>query len=46
MYPVYRFSTNPTQFRLSQDDIDGIQSLYGEHEEIRAQGILFVCLLS
>ncbi|XP_028746815.1 stromelysin-2 [Peromyscus leucopus] len=29
MYPVYRFSTNPTQFRLSQDDIDGIQSLYG-----------------
>ncbi|XP_051055570.1 stromelysin-2 [Phodopus roborovskii] len=31
MYPVYRFSTSPAQFQLSQDDIDGIQSLYGPH---------------
>lgn len=31
MYPVYNFSRSPAQFRLSQDDIDGIQSLYGPH---------------
>uniref|UniRef100_A0A8C6QU84 Peptidase metallopeptidase domain-containing protein n=1 Tax=Nannospalax galili TaxID=1026970 RepID=A0A8C6QU84_NANGA len=29
MYPVYKFSTNPAQLLLSQDDIAGIQSLYG-----------------
>ncbi|CAO2636201.1 Interstitial collagenase A, partial [Lemmus lemmus] len=28
MYPVYNFSRSPAQFWLSQDDIDGIQSLY------------------
>ncbi|GAB1293850.1 Stromelysin-2 [Apodemus speciosus] len=31
MYPVYKFSTSPARFRLSQDDIEGIQSLYGAH---------------
>ncbi|XP_050018164.1 stromelysin-2 [Alexandromys fortis] len=31
MYPVYNFSRSPAQIRLSQDDIDGIQSLYGPH---------------
>ncbi|XP_031199684.1 stromelysin-2 isoform X1 [Mastomys coucha] len=29
MYPVYKFSTSPAHFHLSQDDIEGIQSLYG-----------------
>ncbi|XP_001362711.4 stromelysin-1 [Monodelphis domestica] len=29
MYPVYNSNTDLTRFRLSQDDIDGIQSLYG-----------------
>nr|XP_004661959.2 stromelysin-1 [Jaculus jaculus] len=29
MYPVYKFSQNMAQFRLSQDDVNGIQSLYG-----------------
>lgn len=38
MYPVYRFSTSQAHFRLSQDDIEGIQSLYGEHEEKEAWG--------
>ncbi|XP_051011711.1 stromelysin-2 isoform X2 [Acomys russatus] len=31
MYPIYRVSTSAAQFHLSQDDIDGIQSLYGPH---------------
>lgn len=43
MYPVYNFSRSPAQFRLSQDDIDGIQSLYGEHEE---KGLGCFCLLA
>lgn len=30
MYPVYKSSTDLARFRLSQDDVDGIQSLYGE----------------
>ncbi|XP_020023665.1 stromelysin-1-like [Castor canadensis] len=29
MYPVYKSATNLARFRLSQDDVDGIQSLYG-----------------
>ncbi|KAM7338098.1 hypothetical protein ACRRTK_004217 [Alexandromys fortis] len=29
MYPVYKSSTDLARFRLSQDDVDGIQSLYG-----------------
>lgn len=29
MYPLYSAFTDPDQFRLSQDDVDGIQSLYG-----------------
>ncbi|XP_004874083.2 stromelysin-1-like [Heterocephalus glaber] len=29
MYPVYNSFTDLTRFRLSQDDVDGIQSLYG-----------------
>ncbi|XP_008828166.1 stromelysin-1 [Nannospalax galili] len=29
MYPVYKPSTNLAGFQLSQDDVDGIQSLYG-----------------
>nr|XP_042136335.1 stromelysin-1 isoform X2 [Peromyscus maniculatus bairdii] len=29
MYPVYKSSTDLTRFRLSQDDVEGIQSLYG-----------------
>ncbi|XP_074153587.1 stromelysin-1-like [Sminthopsis crassicaudata] len=29
MYPVYNTNTDLTKFLLSQDDIDGIQSLYG-----------------
>lgn len=45
MYPVYRLSTSPAQFQLSQDDIDGIQSLYGEHEEIWLR-VFFICLLA
>lgn len=44
MYPVYNFSRSPAQIRLSQDDIDGIQSLYGEHEK-KGQDA-FVCLLA
>jgi predicted Zn-dependent protease len=36
MYPVYRFSTSPANFHLSQDDIEGIQSLYGKQEEKEA----------
>lgn len=30
MYPVYKSSTDLARFHLSQDDVDGIQSLYGE----------------
>ena len=30
MYPVYKSSTDLSRFHLSQDDVDGIQSLYGE----------------
>lgn len=30
MYPVYKSSGDLARFRLSQDDVDGIQSLYGE----------------
>uniref|UniRef100_H0X268 Matrix metallopeptidase 10 n=1 Tax=Otolemur garnettii TaxID=30611 RepID=H0X268_OTOGA len=29
MYPVYNSLTDLARFRLSQDDVDGIQSLYG-----------------
>ncbi|XP_060232887.1 stromelysin-1 [Meriones unguiculatus] len=29
MYPVYKSSTDLASFRLSRDDVDGIQSLYG-----------------
>ncbi|NP_034939.2 stromelysin-1 preproprotein [Mus musculus] len=29
MYPVYKSSTDLSRFHLSQDDVDGIQSLYG-----------------
>ncbi|EHB12885.1 Stromelysin-2, partial [Heterocephalus glaber] len=29
MYPLYNSFADLTQFRLSQDDVDGIQSLYG-----------------
>ncbi|XP_077653828.1 stromelysin-1-like isoform X1 [Urocitellus parryii] len=29
MYPVYKSFTDLARFRLSQDDVDGIQSLYG-----------------
>ncbi|XP_002708607.2 stromelysin-2 [Oryctolagus cuniculus] len=29
MYPVYNTFTDLARFRLSQDDVDGIQSLYG-----------------
>ncbi|KAL6093239.1 hypothetical protein STEG23_006769 [Scotinomys teguina] len=29
MYPVYKSSTDLARFRLSQDDVEGIQSLYG-----------------
>uniref|UniRef100_A0A8C8ZB27 Stromelysin-1 n=1 Tax=Prolemur simus TaxID=1328070 RepID=A0A8C8ZB27_PROSS len=29
MYPLYKSFTDLAQFRLSQDDVDGIQSLYG-----------------
>ncbi|XP_005378043.1 PREDICTED: stromelysin-2 [Chinchilla lanigera] len=29
MYPLYNSFTDLTRFRLSQDDVDGIQSLYG-----------------
>ncbi|XP_004626203.1 stromelysin-1 [Octodon degus] len=29
MYPLYSSFTDLTRFRLSQDDVDGIQSLYG-----------------
>ncbi|KAI5766540.1 MMP3 [Gulo gulo luscus] len=29
MYPVYSVDTDLARFRLSQDDVDGIQSLYG-----------------
>lgn len=29
MYPVYNAFTDLARFRLSQDDVDGIQSLYG-----------------
>lgn len=29
MFPVYNPLTNPARFRLSGDDVDGIQSLYG-----------------
>lgn len=29
MYPVYKSSTDLTRFRLSQDDVEGIQFLYG-----------------
>ncbi|XP_055971016.1 stromelysin-1-like [Sorex fumeus] len=29
MYPLYNTRTNPSRFRLSQDDVAGIQSLYG-----------------
>jgi predicted Zn-dependent protease len=30
MYPVYKSFRDLARFRLSQDDVDGIQSLYGE----------------
>lgn len=30
MYPVYNTLIDLARFRLSQDDVDGIQSLYGE----------------
>lgn len=30
MYPVYKSSTDLSRFHLSQDDVDGIQSLYGK----------------
>lgn len=30
MYPVYRSFKDLASFRLSQDDVDGIQFLYGE----------------
>ncbi|XP_006150149.1 stromelysin-2 [Tupaia chinensis] len=29
MYPLYKSFTDLAQFRLAQDDVDGIQSLYG-----------------
>ncbi|XP_043854071.1 stromelysin-1-like [Dromiciops gliroides] len=29
MYPLYNTNTDPNKLRLSRDDIDGIQSLYG-----------------
>ncbi|XP_077355419.1 collagenase 3-like [Festucalex cinctus] len=32
MYPVYSY-TNPSNFRLPQDDINGIQSLYGPNPD-------------
>uniref|UniRef100_A0A2K5DTQ0 Stromelysin-1 n=1 Tax=Aotus nancymaae TaxID=37293 RepID=A0A2K5DTQ0_AOTNA len=31
MYPVYNPLTDLTRFHLSQDDVNGIQSLYGPH---------------
>lgn len=35
MYPVYKSSTDLTRFRLSQDDVEGIQFLYGERNRQR-----------
>nr|XP_057943362.1 collagenase 3-like [Doryrhamphus excisus] len=32
MYPIYSY-TNPNSFRLPRDDINGIQSLYGQNPE-------------
>ncbi|XP_054829735.1 stromelysin-1-like [Eublepharis macularius] len=36
MYPIY-IPVDPTEVRLHQDDIDGIQSLYGPSEEGESQ---------